>query len=126
MSTKVHIVTIDDDLALPHVIGIVDQLKKSIDRYKSTVLQLAGVEDIDLAGIQLLHSSRRYAEGKNREFHLVGDVSSLVAERLVKSGFISESTNDGKGLERLLFDGPQSDGSSTATVGTNPGDTTDA
>jgi anti-anti-sigma regulatory factor len=104
MSTRVKVLNIGNEVTLPQADNLRETLRKGIDSRNITIVDVSTIEDIDLSGIQLLYAARRYAEGKNREFHLTGTLSEGVARTFFRSGFVTEQVSDGKTLEDRLHE----------------------
>lgn len=104
MSAKVTVVNLSGRVTLPNVAEFQKNLQESIDKKPLVYASLSQTEEIDLSGIQLLYAARRYASERGTDFHLIGSVPESIAERLYRTGFISQIVRDGKELESALHE----------------------
>ncbi|MDA3948878.1 MAG: STAS domain-containing protein [Spirochaeta sp.] len=104
MSTKVSVVNLHGHVTVSAVPEFQELLRARIDTTALVVASLSQAEEIDLAGVQLLYSARRYAAAQGKRFELTGSVPEAIAERLFHGGFVSSIVRDGKELNRQLHE----------------------
>jgi|GEM_PF-1305907 len=104
MSTKVKVVNIDGEITLPHAESVAQTIQKALDEKPMVLLSLSQARDIDLAGIQVIYAARRYAQKKDRSFHITGAVPETIARRLHQAGFSHGIYLDGRDLDARLVE----------------------
>lgn len=104
MSTKVSVVNLHGHITVSAVPEFQELLRTRIDTTPLVVASLSQAEDIDLAGVQLLYSARRYAGTQGKRFELTGSVPEVIAQRLFHGGFVSSVIRDGKELNGQLHE----------------------
>lgn len=104
MSTKVSVVNLYGHVTVSAVPEFQKLLQARIDSTALVVASLSQAEEIDLAGVQLLYSARRYAALQGKRFELTGSVPEVIANRLFHGGFVSAVVLDGKELNKQLHE----------------------
>jgi anti-anti-sigma factor len=80
------------------------ELSSALGEAKYVLVDLSGVEEIDLSALQILYAARRSAKAANKELHLVGSMSSKVVKRLAACGFLHGSPVRAEEVETGLAD----------------------
>lgn len=77
--------TIDGTLSIMDAAQIREEMLQSLEETEGLVLDLSGVDGCDAAGIQLIWSLWKAAEGQGKDFHLE-TTSESVVETLLRCG----------------------------------------
>jgi anti-anti-sigma factor len=80
------------------------ELSSALGEAKHVLVDLSGVDEIDLSALQILYAARRSARAAGKELHLVGSMSSKVVKRLVACGFLHGSPTRAEEVETGLAD----------------------
>ncbi len=81
-------IVIDEDMNIYVIDDMKQELSKMLDSYTQFKIDLAGIEEIDSAGVQLLLALRAELKRRKKEFRLTA-VNDVVAKFLYRYG-ISE------------------------------------
>ena len=77
------------------------KLLKHLKTAKDPVVDLSGVEKIDLAGIQILISGQKYSENNDDSLYYSGALNKKVYDKLIQNGFKTVSHPDNEDLYRV-------------------------
>jgi len=98
------------DLPLSGVINIENSAKiavllsDAINKYENLAIDLSGVKELDLPGIQLLYAACHTASDKGKTFTLTGSIAPEAVRKLLYAGFIQNSCSSGEALMAMLPD----------------------
>jgi hypothetical protein len=68
------------------------RILSAVENYLSTTIQVADDADVDICGIQLIHSARRSAEASARVFSLAKPAAGKLLESLRRSGHLDDAS----------------------------------
>ncbi len=104
MSTNVRVVNFTGDVTLSTVTGLAETVTTALKEVPMVLVSLSQCTDIDLAGVQLLISLKRYARLHKKAVHLTGAVPEVVAGRMTAGGFTPNPVREGRELDTHLED----------------------
>jgi hypothetical protein len=81
------IIEIKKDLSLNSISKTLGQVIKKVETGKKIIVKLIAIDNIDLAGVQLIYSIKKYAEEKGLEFEFKPDITNETISLLANSGF---------------------------------------
>jgi anti-anti-sigma factor len=84
--------------------GLQKELSSALGEADHVLVDLSGVEEIDLSALQILYAARRSAAAAGKEFHLIGSIPSKAVKRLVACGFLHGSPVRAEEVESGLVD----------------------
>jgi anti-anti-sigma regulatory factor len=90
--------TLTIDNAVEFQKTFLDTLKKGA----TPVVDLSGIESIDLAGIQLLVAYAREALEKKVDIHFIGTIHESVRASLILAGIAEQSCETGDDVEQCI------------------------
>ena len=90
------------NLAIDKVEALRNSILEAWGRSLPVVIDLGGVEDIDLSSLQVLYAAKRQALGTGTGFSLSGNLSGRLRERLRRCGFVLGTPMTGTELEAAL------------------------
>ncbi len=79
-------------------------LSDAINKSEKLAIDLSGVRELDLPGIQLLYSASRTAANKGRSLVLTGSIAPEAIRKLLHAGFIQNTCSSGEALMAMLPD----------------------
>jgi anti-anti-sigma regulatory factor len=109
MSTKIKVINFTGFVNVASFAAWQQEIESALKSHSSVRISLSQVEDIDLAGVQLLYAARRRAFALKKEIQIVGDVQESVALRLHQCGFTRTVEHDGRSLNEALVEFARSD-----------------
>lgn len=91
-------------LMIDRAASFASELSAALASTPRLLISLSGIEDLDLACLQVLYAARRSAAAAGKELHFVGTVSSRVVRRLAAAGFLRGSPERAEDFEAALTD----------------------
>jgi len=98
------------DLQLSGVLNIENSTKialllyEAVEKYDNLAIDVSGLKELDLPGIQLLYSACRTASAKGKTVSLTGSIDPDAIRKLLHAGFIQNICSSGEALAAMLPD----------------------
>ncbi len=80
------------------------ELLSALSDASALLIDMSGLEEIDLSGVQLIYSARRSALSQGKELHLVGLAQPAVVKRFAAGGFLRGQPRQASEAEAGLAD----------------------
>ena len=91
---KNNLVSFVSDVTVANITQAHDELGAALRRDGAVVVDLEGVDEIDLTFVQLIEAARRKAVETGRDFKLRHPAAGTVLEVLRRGGFLDDATSD--------------------------------
>lgn len=78
---------LEGDLTIPHVAEISDSIQKAYEKKGNLVLDLKDITSVDLAFVQLLHSTLQSAKDAKKSVCLSTDCPEPLEQAIAQAGF---------------------------------------
>lgn len=104
MKESINVIKVTGNLCIDRAAEIRKQLCEEIDRTNELLVDLSGVDRIDLAGIQILYAAGRSCIARQKPFRLIGTVNAEVCETIAGAGFSAAGASDWQALAGSLHD----------------------
>ncbi len=98
-------ITVRGDITIANAGEFRNALLNIQDRWSSLTVNLEGLEEIDVTGLQLLCSAHRTAVKLDKQLTLVGQTVEILNKSALKSGFVREQTCAAGGDHECLWVG---------------------
>ena len=98
------------DLTIENVASLKATVMTSLNEREDLVIDLSGIRNVDVAGLQLLCSAHRTALTKNKQFLLVGDKLPVFRQAVKDSGYARSEGCASHGQDGCLWIGGEKDG----------------
>lgn len=97
---------LEGSLGIEHASSLAERLRSALALGRAMSIDLSGVDDFDLPGIQLLYALARSAMQAGLGIEFTGSIRPQSIQRLIAAGFISQPAADAGGLIAQLPDFP--------------------
>jgi anti-anti-sigma factor len=96
------VINLSGSLIVDRAATLKEELSAALEESSQILLSLSLVEEIDLACLQVLYSTKKSAAAAGKQIHFIGTVSSRIARRLAATGFLRGTPERAEDFEAQL------------------------